>query len=67
MSFRREDVRSWNKALGFYHEKEDEQRSVGLGPPHDWSSHGLMAISYEDPQRVARFNRKLEYPRLVIV
>jgi phage terminase large subunit len=55
------------EALGFYHEKEDEQRSVGLGPLHNWSSHGLMAINYEDPQRVARFNRKLEDPRLVIV
>ena len=27
------------EALGFYHEKKDEQRSVGLGPSHDWSSH----------------------------
>jgi hypothetical protein len=37
------------EALGFYHEKKDEQRSVGLGPSHDWSSHaadafGLMAV-----------------------
>lgn len=41
-------------ALGYYHEKKDEQRNVGLGPEHDWSSHGadafgLMAISYEGP------------------
>ena len=41
-------------ALGFYHERRDEQRSLGLGPEHDWSSHaadafGLMAISYDDP------------------
>ena len=60
------------EALGFYHEKKDEQRSVGLGPSHDWSSHaadafGLMALSYEDPQRVARFNRKLVYPQIGIV
>lgn len=39
-------------ALGFYHEKRDENRNVGLGPEHDWSSHaadafGLMAIVYE--------------------
>ena len=45
---------------------------MGLGPSHDWSSHaadafGLMAISYEDPQRVARFNRKLVYPQMGIV
>jgi len=60
------------EALGFYHEKKDEQRSVGLGPSHDWSSHaadafGLMAIAYEEPSRKARFNRKLEYPKLAIV
>jgi len=59
-------------ALGYYHEKKDEQRDIGLGPSHDWSSHaadafGLMAISYEDPVRVARFSRKLEYPRIGIV
>lgn len=41
-------------ALGYYHEKRDEQRNVGLGPDHDWSSHsadafGLMAIAYEMP------------------
>ena len=46
-------------ALGFYHEKKDEQRDVGLGPEHDWSSHaadafGLMAIAYEEPSRMAR-------------
>lgn len=42
-------------ALGWYHEKRDEQRNVGLGPDHDWSSHsadafGLMAVAYEVPQ-----------------
>ncbi len=42
-------------ALGYYHERKDENRDVGLGPDHDWSSHaadafGLMAISYEMPQ-----------------
>jgi phage terminase large subunit len=39
-------------ALGFYHERKDEARNVGLGPEHDWSSHasdafGLMAVCYE--------------------
>jgi phage terminase large subunit len=42
-------------ALGFYHERRDDQRDVGLGPEHDWSSHaadafGLMAIKYEEPR-----------------
>lgn len=27
-------------ALGWYHEKKDEQRGIGLGPEHDWASHG---------------------------
>jgi phage terminase large subunit len=42
-------------ALGWYHEKKDEQRNVGLGPEHDWASHGadafgLMAVAYEPPR-----------------
>jgi phage terminase large subunit len=27
-------------ALGWYHEKKDDERNIGLGPEHDWSSHG---------------------------
>jgi phage terminase large subunit len=59
-------------ALGYYHERKDENRDVGLGPEHDWSSHGsdsfgLMAISYEKPSRVAMFNRPLQAPKLGIV
>ena len=42
-------------ALGWYHEKRDEDRGLGLGPEHDWSSHGadafgLMCVAYEEPQ-----------------
>lgn len=42
-------------ALGWYHEKRDEARGIGLGPDHDWSSHcadaaGLMAVAYEAPR-----------------
>lgn len=41
-------------ALGYYHERKDETRNIGLGPEHDWSSHcadafGLMATVYEEP------------------
>jgi phage terminase large subunit len=44
------------EALGWYHEKKDEARGLGLGPQHDWSSHaadafGLMCIAYEEPER----------------
>lgn len=56
-------------ALGFYHEKKDEARDVGLGPEHDWSSHGsdafgLMAIDYEEPSQTRAFNRPISYPRV---
>jgi len=30
------------EALGWYHEKRDETRNIGLGPDHDWSSHGCF-------------------------
>lgn len=41
-------------ALGAYHERKDEARSIGLGPEHDWASHGadafgLMCVAYEEP------------------
>lgn len=32
------------EALGWYHEKRDDVRLVGLGPDHDWSSHGSDAF-----------------------
>lgn len=56
-------------ALGYYHERKDENRNVGLGPEHDWSSHaadafGLMAICYEEPSRTKAFSRKINYPQL---
>jgi phage terminase large subunit len=45
------------EALGAYHEKRDEERGIGLGPEHDWSSHaadafGLMCIAYEEPTKM---------------
>ncbi len=47
------------QALGWYHEKQDEQRNVGLGPDHDWSSHsadafGLGAIVHREPTAVPK-------------
>lgn len=43
------------KALAAYREKWDDQRQVGLGPLHDWSSHcadafGLMCVAYKEPR-----------------
>lgn len=31
-------------AVGWYHEKKDPTRDIGLGPDHDWSSHGADAF-----------------------
>lgn len=51
-------------ALGWYHEKKsDDTRDVGLGPEHDWSSHGsdafgLMCVAYETPVK----ERPMETP-----
>jgi phage terminase large subunit len=54
MWFNEETTRPGLEALGFYHEKRDQERNIGLGPEHDWSSHGadaggLMAVAYEAP------------------
>lgn len=52
--FNEETTRGGLKAISAYHERRDENRNIGLGPEHDWSSHsadalGLMAIAYEEP------------------
>jgi len=53
-------------ALGWYHEKKDDARNIGLGPEHDWASHGadsfgLMAVTYEEP----RIKKESQRPRAV--
>ncbi|ASJ58984.1 phage terminase large subunit [Sinorhizobium meliloti] len=53
-------------AIGWYHEKRDEERSVGLGPEHDWASHGadsfgLIAVDHEEPYSPS--SRKRYSPR----
>lgn len=49
------------KALGWYHEKKDDHRNIGLGPEHDWASHaadafGLMCVAYEEPKAAVTLN-----------
>ena len=52
-------------ALGWYHEKRDDDRNIGLGPEHDWASHGadafgLMCVHYEAPvERKAAIKRRV--------
>jgi phage terminase large subunit len=43
-------------AIGWYHEKRDDVRGIGLGPAHDWASHGadafgLVAVDYQPPMQ----------------
>jgi phage terminase large subunit len=56
-------------ALGWYHEKRDEQRGIGLGPDHDWSSHaadafGLMAVDHAQRPLPAS-QAPIQYKRLI--
>ena len=51
MWFNKDTTEGGRDALAAYHEKRDEERNRGLGPNHDWSSHGadafgLMALDY---------------------
>jgi len=32
------------EAISFYHENRNEDRAIGLGPSHDWASHGADAF-----------------------
>jgi phage terminase large subunit len=52
-------------ALGWYHEKTDPVRGIGLGPEHDWSSHasdafGLMAVDHATAA-APRMNRPMVF------
>ena len=53
-------------ALGWYHEKRDLDRGIGLGPNHDWASHsadayGLMCVAYTPP--TSGPSKPIEYKR----
>lgn len=55
--FHEEKCEAGIEALGWYHEKKDPNRLVGLGPDHDWSSHafdafGLMALISESLSKI---------------
>lgn len=55
MWFNESTTEGGRDALGWYHERRDPHRNIGLGPEHDWSSHGsdafgLMAVAYQPPQ-----------------
>lgn len=59
-------------ALGWYHEKFDEVRGIGLGPEHDWSSHssdafGLMCCVYKEPRKNEEWTKPLKVQNSYIV
>ncbi|WP_343577950.1 phage terminase large subunit [Pseudomonas sp.] len=63
--FHAETTESGRAALGWYHEKRDLDRDIGLGPEHDWASHGadsfgLGCVIWTEPVTSAPLN----YPRL---
>jgi phage terminase large subunit len=69
MKFDRVKTQAGRDALGWYHEKMDEERGVGLGAEHDWSSHGadsfgLGNFDYEPPS--STWGTKIAYPSLGI-
>jgi phage terminase large subunit len=54
VSFDKDKTAPGRDCLGWYHEKRDDTREVGLGPHHDWSSNcadafGMMLQVYEPP------------------
>jgi phage terminase large subunit len=55
IKFDAETTEAGRDALGWYHEKRDDKRGIGLGPEHDWSSHaadafGLMCVAHDPPR-----------------
>lgn len=69
MWFNEQTTEAGIDALGWYHEKRDEVRGVGLGPSHDWASHsadafGAMCIAYEQP--AAGPKKAIQYRNRVI-
>ena len=65
--FDADKTKAGRDALAWYHEKIDENRKVGLGPDHDWSSHsadafGMMCMVYEMEGKQTKGNVKLKIP-----
>lgn len=69
MWFNEQTTEAGIDALGWYHEKRDAVRGVGLGPDHDWASDsadafGAMCIAYEQP--AAGPKKAIQYRNRVI-
>lgn len=69
MWFNADTTEPGRDALGWYHEKRDDARGIGLGPDHDWASHGadafgLIAIDHAENRPGFDFGKALEYPNM---
>jgi phage terminase large subunit len=68
--FNEETTAGGIEALGWYHEKKDETRGIGLGPEHDWASHGadsfglLCLVTEQNNTLGAWRSGKLDYSQL---
>jgi phage terminase large subunit len=67
MTFHEGPTEAGRAALGWYHEKRDEERGIGLGPEHDWSSHGadafgLGCVVWQEPKEM----KPIIYPKMAI-
>ena len=67
-----EKTEAGRDALAWYHEKRDEERDIGLGPNHDWASHGadafgLLAVDYSEPTEFKMTNTRTKALRRSIV
>jgi phage terminase large subunit len=70
--FNAETTQSGIDALAWYHERRDELRGVGLGPEHDWASHGadafgLAAVVAESAIKPRRHFQPIQYPNYGVV
>lgn len=66
--FDEETTEAGRDALGWYHERKDESRNIGLGPEHDWASHaadafGLMAVAHNN-QPAPAWGKAIKYPKV---
>jgi phage terminase large subunit len=69
--FNEETTQAGLDCLGWYHELQDENRSIGLGPDHDWSCHaadafGMMCTHYTPPQPVPENTRAKALARSIV-
>lgn len=69
--FNEETTSGGIEALGWYHEKHDADRDIGLGPEHDWASHGadafgLLAVVAETSGTNVKALEPIKYKRRFI-